>query len=67
VLDGGSGALVGPPDRLVHRLTGDLAVKIGGHRSFHLVVGRTGPKDAEAREAGFEPMTVAVTADDHKA
>jgi hypothetical protein len=34
---------------------------------FHLVVGRTGPKDAEARKAGFEPMTVAVTADDHKA
>jgi hypothetical protein len=34
---------------------------------FDLVVGRTGPKAAEARRAGVEPMTVAVTADDHKA
>lgn len=34
---------------------------------FDLVAGRTGLKDAEARAAGFEPRTVASTADDHKA
>ena len=34
---------------------------------FDLVVGRTGLRDAEARRAGFEPLTVAATADDHKA
>lgn len=34
---------------------------------FDLVVGRTGLRDAEARRAGFQPLTVAATADDHKA
>jgi NADPH-dependent 2,4-dienoyl-CoA reductase/sulfur reductase-like enzyme len=34
---------------------------------FDLVVGRTGLKDSEAAAAGFEPVTVAATADDHKA
>ncbi len=34
---------------------------------FDLVVARTGLRDAEAREAGFDPLTVSLTADDHKA
>ena len=34
---------------------------------FDLVVGRTGLRDAEAAQTGFQPLTVAATADDHKA
>ena len=34
---------------------------------FDLVIARTGLRDAEAREAGFDPLTVSLTADDHKA
>jgi len=33
---------------------------------FDLVAARTGLRDAEARAAGFRPLTVASTADDHK-
>jgi NADPH-dependent 2,4-dienoyl-CoA reductase/sulfur reductase-like enzyme len=32
---------------------------------FDLVIGRTGLRDTEATAAGFEPITVASTADDH--
>jgi NADPH-dependent 2,4-dienoyl-CoA reductase/sulfur reductase-like enzyme len=34
---------------------------------FDLVAARTGLRDAEAREAGFEPLTVQIEAWDHKA
>ncbi|HEX6754667.1 MAG TPA: FAD-dependent oxidoreductase [Mycobacteriales bacterium] len=34
---------------------------------FDLVVGRTGLRDGDAAEAGFDPVTVPATADDHKA
>ena len=34
---------------------------------FDLAVARTGLRDKEAAEAGFDPATVAATADDHKA
>jgi NADPH-dependent 2,4-dienoyl-CoA reductase/sulfur reductase-like enzyme len=34
---------------------------------FDLVVGRTGVRDAEAEVAGFHPVTVAASAEDHKA
>jgi NADPH-dependent 2,4-dienoyl-CoA reductase/sulfur reductase-like enzyme len=69
-----------PLDTTAHkqgRVAGENAV--GGNREyagslgsqivkvFDLVVGRTGLKDAEARNAGFDPVTVAATADDHKA
>ena len=33
---------------------------------FDLAVARTGLSDHEARDAGFEPVTVASAADDHK-
>ncbi len=36
-------------------------------RVFDLVAARTGVRDEEARSAGFEPATVASSADDHKA
>ncbi len=36
-------------------------------RVFDLVAARTGVRDEEARAAGFEPVTVASSADDHKA
>ena len=34
---------------------------------FNLVIARTGLRNAEARGAGFDPLTVSLTADDHKA
>ena len=34
---------------------------------FDLVIARTGLRDGEAKEAGFDPLTVSLTADDHKA
>ena len=34
---------------------------------FDLVIARTGLRDIEAKAAGFDPFTVALTADDHKA
>ncbi len=34
---------------------------------FELVIARTGLREHEARAAGFEPLTVAAQADDHKA
>jgi NADPH-dependent 2,4-dienoyl-CoA reductase/sulfur reductase-like enzyme len=40
---------------------GTQAVKI-----FDLVAAATGLRDRESREAGFDPVTVEVTADDHK-
>jgi NADPH-dependent 2,4-dienoyl-CoA reductase/sulfur reductase-like enzyme len=59
------------------RVAGENAV--GGERQFagtlgtqslkvfDLAVARTGLLDHEAREAGFDPLTVAIQADDHKA
>jgi NADPH-dependent 2,4-dienoyl-CoA reductase/sulfur reductase-like enzyme len=59
------------------RVAGENAA--GGHREFAGSLGtqvvkvfdqaaaRTGLKDAEARAAGFDPVTVAFEADDHKA
>ena len=41
---------------------GTQAVKV-----FDLVAARTGLRDDNARTAGFDPLTVATTADDHKA
>ncbi|HLI06775.1 MAG TPA: FAD-dependent oxidoreductase [Ktedonobacteraceae bacterium] len=58
------------------RIAGENAV--GGHREFagalgtqvvkvfDLVVGRTGLRDGEARDAGFDPLTVESTVWDHK-
>ena len=34
---------------------------------FDLVAARTGPRDAEAAAAGFDPVTIPSRADDHKA
>lgn len=59
------------------RIAGENAV--GGHREyagslgtqvvkvFDMVAARTGLRDHEARAAGFEPVSVAAEADDHKA
>jgi NADPH-dependent 2,4-dienoyl-CoA reductase/sulfur reductase-like enzyme len=59
------------------RIAGENA--LGGHREFagslgtqvvrvfDLVAARTGLRDLEASSAGFEPVTVACEADDHKA
>ena len=59
------------------RIAGENA--LGGHRQFagslgtqvvkvfELVAARTGLRDHEAVEAGFDPLTVASEADDHKA
>ena len=40
---------------------GTQAVKV-----FDMVVARTGLRDEEARRAGFDPLTVELTAWDHK-
>jgi NADPH-dependent 2,4-dienoyl-CoA reductase/sulfur reductase-like enzyme len=59
------------------RVAGENAV--GGHREFagsvgtqvvkvfDMVASRTGLRDHEAASAGFDPLTIAVEADDHKA
>jgi NADPH-dependent 2,4-dienoyl-CoA reductase/sulfur reductase-like enzyme len=48
--------------RLFEGSLGTQVVKV-----FELVAARTGLGDAEAREAGLDPLTVEVTVDDHKA
>jgi NADPH-dependent 2,4-dienoyl-CoA reductase/sulfur reductase-like enzyme len=48
--------------RLFEGSLGTQVVKV-----FDLVAARTGLREAEARDAGLEPLTVEITADDHKA
>ena len=47
----------------------EYAGSLGSHvvKVFDLVVGRTGLRDAEATQTGFQPLTVSASADDHKA
>ena len=69
-----------PPGTTAHkqgRIAGENAV--GGNREFagslgtqvvkvfDMAVARTGLRDREASNAGFDPVTIAVEADDHKA
>lgn len=49
-------------DRQFHGSLGTQTVKV-----FDMAVARTGLKEDEAREAGFDPLTVSATAFDHKA
>ena len=61
------------------RVAGENAVRSAGERLFagtlgsqslkvfDLAIARTGVGDAEAREAGFDPLTVQTEANDHKA
>lgn len=48
-----------------HRFAGSLGTQVV--KVFDVVAARTGIRDREAAVAGFEPVTVAAEADDHKA